>query len=111
MLNRTNMITLMFNINVIIFLEFVAVIGNLWLMLLCLRQQGVRDHVVFSVLADNTSALSWLRYAARTQRPFVRRLALFLQALIMFAGIPLWIQVLHIAGEKNEVADILSRFS
>ena len=68
-------------------LEFVAIILNLWLIIILSQ----RHHVpvgghIFAVFADNTSALSWLRYASRSHRPNVRRLARFASALLFALG-------------------------
>jgi len=51
-------------------LEFVAIIINLWLVIVLSRRHPVPvgGHV-FAVFANNTSALSWLRYASRSHRP------------------------------------------
>ena len=50
-------------------LEFIAIIINIWIALTILRQPAhiskPGGHIV-RVLADNTSALSWLRYALRS---------------------------------------------
>jgi hypothetical protein len=48
-------------------LEFVAIIINLWLALRWIRsvKAPLGGHVV-AALADNTSALSWLRHASRS---------------------------------------------
>jgi len=62
--------------------------------------------------ADNTSALSWLRYASRTKRPPVRRLAHLLTDFLSqpFSATSLQIQPRHIQGVSNVEADHLSRF-
>lgn len=62
--------------------------------------------------ADNTSALSWLRYATRTRRPPVRRLARLLTAFLShpFAASFVRVQGKHLAGVVNVSADHLSRF-
>jgi hypothetical protein len=62
--------------------------------------------------ADNTSALSWLRYATRTKRPPVRRLARILTAFLShpFAASFVRVQGKHLAGIVNVSADHLSRF-
>ena len=93
-------------------LEFIALIINLWMVILFVRRIGPIDggHVI-SMLADNTSALSWLRYAARSHRPIVRDLARFCMALtLFFCDAPLKVSGRHLAGKKNVEADSLSRF-
>jgi hypothetical protein len=62
--------------------------------------------------ADNTSALSWLRYATRTKRAPVRRLARLLTALLChpFPSSHCQVQGKHIAGIVNISANHLSRF-
>ena len=62
--------------------------------------------------ADNTSALSWLRYATRTKRPPVRRIARLLTAFLChpFVSSCFNIQGKHLAGTANVSADHLSRF-
>jgi hypothetical protein len=62
--------------------------------------------------ADNTSALSWLRYASRTKRAPVRRLARLLTAFLSreFPSSHLRVQPNHIPGVANVPADHLSRF-
>jgi hypothetical protein len=63
----------MLHINI---LEFVRIVINIWLVIGLLRDEGARTggHVI-SVLADNTSALSWLRHVARVRKPAVNNLA------------------------------------
>jgi hypothetical protein len=62
--------------------------------------------------ADNTSALSWLRYASRTKRPPIRRLARLLTSFLCHPSVVnlLCVQGKHIAGVANVEADHLSRF-
>jgi hypothetical protein len=64
------------------------------------------------VRADNTSALSWLRYATRTKRLPVRRIARLLTAFLChsFTATYLHFQGKHLAGIVNVSADHLSRF-
>jgi hypothetical protein len=112
-------------------LEFIAIIIEVWI---CLRQlhdaskfmDNARDSLdipvpaafpppgghCLLVRADNTSALSWLRYATRTKRPPIRRLARLLTALLShpFASSCIRLQGKHIAGSANVSADHLSRF-
>ena len=64
-----------------------------------------------SVLADNTSALSWFRYASRSHRPAVRNLAFLCHCLIVFSQTSDYanFQGKHIPGKTNDEADALSR--
>jgi hypothetical protein len=91
-------------------LEFVAIIVNLWLMIVVSRRHPapIGGHI-FAVFADNTSALSWLRYASRSHRPNVRRLARFTSALLFASGFQGKVQGRHLAGRLNRGADALSR--
>jgi hypothetical protein len=93
-------------------LEFVAVIVNIWVAVRYLMLQPRRTaQVIINVLSSNTSALSWMKHAARTKKKPVRRLACFLQALLTYCPLPICVQGNHIKGDKNTVADLLSRFS
>jgi len=67
-----------------------------------------RDHVG-NFLADNTSALSWMRHAGRARTHPSRRLARFLQALLTFTPLSFQFQSHHISGQSNTTADLLSR--
>jgi hypothetical protein len=94
--------------------EFVAIIIELWI---CARQL-MEEHWyidgghILLALADNTSALSWLKYAARTKRPHVRRLSRFLIYFLSqpFPALNLKVRSRHLAGLLNTGADYLSRF-
>lgn len=108
-------------------LEFFAIFIELWI---CLRQlmEAAADPSLpmaeapaqcippgghrLLVRADNTSALSWLRYATRTKRQPVRRIARLLTGLLSsaFASTHLRVQGKHLAGIANVSADNLSRF-
>jgi hypothetical protein len=91
-------------------LEFVAIIINLWLVIvLSRRQQAPPGGHIFAVFADNTSALSWLRYASRSHRPNVSRLARFTSALLFASGFQGRVQGRHLSGRLNRGADALSR--
>jgi hypothetical protein len=108
-------------------LEFMAIIIELWI---CIRllMDAVADPLTVTddvpaariphgghrllVRADNTSALSWLRYATWTKRAPVRRLARLLTYLLSapFAASNIRVQGKHLAGIANVSADNLSRF-
>jgi hypothetical protein len=96
-------------------LEFVAIIINMWMLLKLIdkgeRPPGVKTHIIARFLADNTSALSWLRHAGRTKRPQTRNLARLLTSLLLHRNFPLQISSQHIPGSENLEADCLSRFS
>ena len=108
-------------------LEFFAIFIELWI---CIRQLQAANtepslpdpsapaeriphggHRLL-VRADNTSALSWLRYATRTKRAPVRRIARLLTAFLCssFAAKTVRVQGMHLAGVANVSADHLSRF-
>jgi hypothetical protein len=93
-------------------LEFIAIIINCWFAILEVRKDpGKPGGHIIAVRADNTSALSWLKYAARSQRRVIRNLAYLLHGLILFS------QTAEIAnfngrylpGPENEEADAASR--
>jgi len=93
-------------------LEFIAIIINVWFVILFIRKDPDRPgghHIL--VRADNTSALSWLRYAARSQRRMIRNLAYFLHGLILFSQTAQYANFngKHIAGQDNSEADGVSR--
>ena len=91
-------------------LELVAIIINLWFVVMLAQQRGpIPGDYVISLLADNTSALSWLRYAARSHRPAVRDLSRFAMALTLGCSVPMKLSSRHIAGKNNHGADALSR--
>jgi hypothetical protein len=90
-------------------LQFVAIIINLWLMIVVShhRPAPIGGHI-FAVFANNTSALSWLRYACHLHHPNVRRLARFTSALLFASGFQGKVQGRHLAGHLNWGADALS---
>ncbi len=94
-------------------LEFLAVIVNLWLTLKLVKAQNVvppGGHVI-SVRCDNTSAVSWLRYAARAHSPVVRTLAYIAQRIICLSQTSDVVRIAtsHIKGSDNTIADAMSR--
>jgi hypothetical protein len=95
-------------------LEFVALIINIWLILTILRSSTAffrEGGNIVECLADNTSALSWMRYATRTKRTDVRNLSYILHALLLYSGTSDQVQFVgcHIPGILNDEADALSR--
>ena len=93
-------------------LEFVGIILNIWFVIAYLKLDPYKagGHIV-AVFADNTSALSWFRYASRSHRPAVRNLAFLCQCLIIFSQTSDYanFQEKHIRGKLNNEADALSR--
>jgi hypothetical protein len=91
-------------------LEFVAIIANIWMIIVLSRYRShpVGGHI-FTVFTDNTSALSWLRYASRSHRPNVHQLARFVSALSFALGFQGKVQGKHLAGVAIWGADALSR--
>jgi hypothetical protein len=91
-------------------LEFVALLTELWFVVAFIQRSGpvAGGHIV-SLLADNTSALSWFRYASRSHRPAVRALARFGMQLTLACPHPLKLSGRHLAGSLNKGADALSR--
>lgn len=61
------------------------------------------------LIGDNTSAISWLRYAARSHRPMVRELSRFALALTLACPQSLKLSGEHLKGDLNKGADALSR--
>jgi hypothetical protein len=57
-------------------LEFIAIIINVWLALSWVRSAPTPPggHII-AILADNTSALFWLRYAAQSRRLPIQHIA------------------------------------
>jgi hypothetical protein len=94
-------------------LELIAIIVNTWIILK--RMQSLEAPVggwIVSILADNTSALSWFHYAARNHRSIiVQNLTMFCQALISLSHTDHLVrfQGSHIPGVTNDEADALSR--
>ena len=91
-------------------LEFLALIINAWLALSLLRlRPALIGGEILAVLADNTSALSWMKHASRSHRPPVRRLARCLSALFLASPVQAAVSGSHIPGKDNVAADRLSR--
>ena len=65
-------------------LEFVIIIIQLWFTVKFIQRDGPRlGGYIVKLIGDNTSALSWLQYAARSHRPAVRELSRFVLALTL----------------------------
>jgi len=93
-------------------LEFIALIINLWFVIWHIKKLGPQPggHVIL-LRADNTTALSWFRHAARCHSRPIRHLAYLAHAMYIFSGIIDYTQLNsnHIAGDKNVEADAISR--
>jgi hypothetical protein len=90
-------------------LELIAIIINIWLALVFITKSGkIPGGHIISMLADNTSALSWMRYTSRTKRPVVRELSHFILDLTLSCPIQHKLSGLHIQGILNIGADKLS---
>ena len=91
-------------------LEFVAAIINYYFILWKAKHldEPLGGWIV-SIQGDNTSALSWMRHAARAKTKVVQSLSrLFVRLPILF-DFQGKITGAHIAGAKNTIADHLSR--
>ena len=88
-------------------LEFMALLISVYF---ALALSPPNSQPVIYATGDNTSALSWMAYAARTKRPIVRRLARLMQCLLTCYPYYFAIQNEHVKGIDNETADALSRF-
>jgi hypothetical protein len=93
-------------------LEFIAIFINVWFAIHAIKNSPDKlggHHVL--VRADNTSALSWLRYAARDQRRQIRNLAYLLHGFLLFSQTSEVANFVgeHIPGKENDEADAASR--
>ena len=89
-------------------LEFISLIISIYL---ALALATPNSQPILLATGDNTSALSWLSYAARTKRPSVRRLARLMQAMLTYYPYHFAMQNEHMKGTDNDTADALSRFT
>ena len=96
-------------------LEFITIFINVWMTLkriahLYLDYQ--RMTFIAKFLTDNTSAVSWLRYAGRSNKLPIRNLVHLLTTLLIhLCQFPIQVTGEHIPGEMNDVANALSCFS
>jgi hypothetical protein len=94
-------------------LELLAIIFNTWLVLHHIsRHPCPTGGWIVNILADNTSALSWLHHAARNHRlPVVKNLTMLCQSLMTFSHTDQFVRLqgTHIPGIDNGPADALSR--
>ena len=93
-------------------LEFIAIIINIWFLLHFICKEAPREgghHVL--VRADNTSAISWMKYAARSHKKPIRNLAYFLQSLLLLSQTAETVNIegKHWPGRDNTIADAVSR--
>ena len=89
-------------------LEFIAIIVNVWFLLHFIRKEAPREgghHVL--VCADNTSAISWMKYAA----PYEILLVFFLQSFLLLSQTAETVNIegKHWPGRDNTIADAVSR--
>ena len=91
-------------------LEFVAAIINYWMILWrCRFLDEPEGGWVIAIMGDNTSALSWMRHAARARSLPVQRLSrLFVRLPILF-NFQGKVTGAHVPGHLNTIADHLSR--
>ncbi len=92
-------------------LELIALILNIWLTSVFITQHGnIPGGHIIAMLADNTSALSWMQYASRTKHPVVRELSHFIMDLTLSCPICHKLSGLHLQGIQNIGVDELSYF-
>ena len=96
-------------------LEFVTIFINVWMTLKRIAHL-YPDYqwmtFIAKFLADNTSAVSWLKYAGRSNKLPIRNLAHLLTTLLIhLCQFPIQVTGEHIPGEKNDITNALSRFS
>ena len=90
-------------------LEFIAMIINMWFVFVFIQCRGpCQGGYVVSLQADNTSALSWLRYASHSHQPIMWELSHFALGLTLASPIPPKLVGIHIKGNLNLGADTLS---
>jgi len=92
-------------------LEFIALFLNTWIALWIIRRYGpiIGGHIL-NVLANNTSALSWMFHASRSRSiPVCQLSQLFSALLLQFQTPPCKVLGSHLPGIRNDEADCLSR--
>lgn len=98
--------------------EFIGIIINSFMMMLAFFKHRSRpdlvpesDGWIFLLEADNTSALSWMKYLSRNREPHIVQLChLYSHLTFHFNSIfPSRFDGQHLAGVLNEEADALSR--
>jgi hypothetical protein len=83
-------------------LSAIALIINIWLTLVFITQHGnIPGGHIITMLADNTSALSWIQYTSRTKHPVVWELSHFIMDLTLSCPICNKLLGLHLQGIQN----------
>jgi len=98
--------------------EFIALIITIFFAIIRMNNPSIRSRFltpsgyILHAMADNTSALSWMRHASRSRAPPTRNLAQFLVTLLFHANslFPISSHGFHVPGSLNDFADALSRF-
>ena len=93
-------------------LEFIAIIVNIWFIFYFIRKappMAGGHHVL--IRADNTSAISWMRFAARSHKRPIRNLAYLLQSFLIESQTAETVNLTgkHWPGKENTIADAVSR--
>jgi hypothetical protein len=91
-------------------LEFIAMIIELWFVITKISEKGHIAHgYIVSLQDDNTSAILWQHYAARSHRPLVHELSRFAMGLTRVCPHSLKLTGKHLSGSLNKGAGALSR--
>ena len=92
-------------------LEFFAIIINIWFVILYIHQDPTKvgGHIIW-ILANNTSTLSWFKYAAHSHQQAICNLAYLCHHLIVFLQTVEFatFKGQHIQGKENIKVDALS---
>jgi hypothetical protein len=92
-------------------LELFALIINIWLALVFITHSGnIPGRHIIVMLADNTSALSLMRYTSCPKCPVVHELNCFIMDLTFSCPMQHKLSWLHLQGILNVGADKLSQF-
>jgi hypothetical protein len=92
-------------------LELITLIINIWLALVFITHDGnIAGGHIIAMLADNTSALSWLQYASQTNHPMVCKLTHFILDLTLSCPICHKLLGFDLQGILNIGVDKLSWF-
>jgi hypothetical protein len=88
----------------------IAIIINIWLTLVFITQTSdIPGGHTITMLADNTSALSWMHYASCTKRPAIPTLSHFIMDLTLSCSVSHKLSGLHLQGIQNIGVDKLIR--
>jgi hypothetical protein len=86
-------------------LEFIAMIIELWFVITMILKKGpIASGYIVSLHGNNTSAISWLHYAARSHHPLVRELSRFAMGLTLICPHSLKLTGKHLSGSLNKGA-------